>query len=120
MKTCVSTSTIICLLSILLFLATSATEAFAPSTKIFSATSKKNVLANNKSILHPRTPVALEAYKKKEPAKKPEEKEQTPPLKLLIAYMTPWRNPNSIFVYLFLLVYILGSYSEAKSAAGGM
>ncbi|KAL7559891.1 hypothetical protein ACA910_005388 [Epithemia clementina (nom. ined.)] len=32
---------------------------------------------------------------------------------LFLTYMTPWKNPNSIFVYLFLTLYLLGEYSEA-------
>lgn len=36
---------------------------------------------------------------------------------LLLTYMTPWRNPNSIFVYMLLTVYCLGKYSESKSIA---
>jgi hypothetical protein len=39
--------------------------------------------------------------------------------RMFLAYATPWRNPNSIFVYLFLIIFLLGKYSEAKSAAGG-
>ena len=32
---------------------------------------------------------------------------------LFLTYMTPWINPNSVFVYLFLTLYALGKYSEA-------
>jgi len=49
--------------------------------------------------------------------KKPEAREKIEnPLELLILYATPWKNPNSIFVYLFVLVYCLGKYSESQSA----
>lgn len=34
---------------------------------------------------------------------------------LLLQFMTPWKNPNSIFVYLFLILYILGTISEARN-----
>lgn len=40
-------------------------------------------------------------------------------LNLLILFMTPWKNPNSIFVYMLGLLYVLGTISEARSAAGG-
>ena len=42
------------------------------------------------------------------------ETESEPPsaLGLLVTYMTPWRNPNSIFVYMLLLLVALGKYSE--------
>jgi len=49
--------------------------------------------------------------------KKPEAREKIEnPLELLILYATPWKNPNSIFVYLFVLVYCLGKYSESQAA----
>lgn len=38
----------------------------------------------------------------------------TDPWELFIAYATPWRNPNSIFVYMLLTLYILGSITEAQ------
>jgi hypothetical protein len=38
-------------------------------------------------------------------------------LGLLLVYMTPWKNPNSIFVYMFAVVYGLGKYSESMMAA---
>jgi hypothetical protein len=49
-----------------------------------------------------KTPAAA----KKEPV--------TDPLQLFLAYATPWRNPNSIFVYMLLTLYILGSIEEAQ------
>ena len=55
--------------------------------------------------------------KKKE--EEPVREKQTNPVELIITYMTPWRNPNSIFVYLFLGVYLLGKYSEATLQNGG-
>ena len=39
---------------------------------------------------------------------------------LLFTYMTPWKNPNSIFVYMLLTLYCLGKYSEMKAATGGL
>jgi hypothetical protein len=53
------------------------------------------------------------AMKKKDEEKKIEMRQVTDPLELFILYATPWRNPNSIFVYLFLGLYALGTYSEA-------
>lgn len=32
---------------------------------------------------------------------------------LFLVYMTPWRNPNSIFVYMLLTLIALGKYSES-------
>jgi hypothetical protein len=52
---------------------------------------------------------------KKNPAEP--EREKGDVIGLLLLYMTPWRNPNSIFVYMLLLLYVLGSISESQSAA---
>ena len=43
-----------------------------------------------------------------------EEREKKSPLELMVVYMTPWRNPNSIFVYMFAILYALGKVSEAR------
>ena len=59
----------------------------------------------------------LDAKKKKGEEEPLREKKNA--LELVILYMTPWRNPNSIFVYLFAGVYFLGKYSEATLASGG-
>jgi hypothetical protein len=45
-----------------------------------------------------------------------EEKEQPRGLGLVLLFMTPWRNPNSIFVYMFGILYVLGKYGEMKSS----
>lgn len=64
----------------------------------------------------------LQAAKKQTPPTTNKQKRETvqitDPLELLVLYLTPWKNPNSIFVYLFALLYILGTISEARSAAG--
>eukprot|EP00536_Pseudo-nitzschia_multiseries_P001118 jgi/Psemu1/2584/gm1.2584_g len=59
----------------------------------------------------------LNAKKKKAVVEEEPEREKNNPLGLLIVYMTPWRNPNSIFVYMFGIVYALGKYSEAQAIA---
>lgn len=67
-----------------------------------------------------RPPTVLFAGKQQK--KKPSKIEPPPKvdgLSMFLAYATPWRNPNSIFVYLILIVYLLGTYSEAQSAAAG-
>ena len=60
-------------------------------------------------------PKAREAKKKQ--AALEQEREKKDGLGLFLLYMTPWRNPNSIFVYLLAALYFLGKYSEAQSAA---
>jgi len=45
----------------------------------------------------------------------PREREKiTDPLQLVLLYMTPWKNPNSIFVYMLLVVYVLGKLNENR------
>ena len=56
-----------------------------------------------------RSLAALSAQEREEA-----EKEERKGLQLVLLYMTPWRNPNSIFVYLFLILYVLGKMSEAR------
>ena len=57
------------------------------------------------------------SLKKKTGGDEEPEREKKNAIELVILYMTPWRNPNSIFVYLFATVYFLGKYSEAQSIA---
>lgn len=62
---------------------------------------------------------ALSAKKKKNNEREIQEKiKMTDPVQLLLLYMTPWKNPNSIFVYLFALLYALGKISEARMDTG--
>ena len=74
-----------------------------------------------------RSPTVLAAKNKKSGSnsKAPAKKDTTSnvvrtkidnPAELVLLYMTPWKNPNSIFVYLFLAVFLLGKYSESQSA----
>ena len=75
----------------------------------------KRVDPPNVRLTTTTTTTLLEAKKntKKSPAGS-EEKESPSALTMLIAYMTPWRNPNSIFVYMLLTLYALGKYSESQ------
>ena len=36
-------------------------------------------------------------------------------LDLILLYMTPWRNPNSIFVYFILIINILAKVKETSA-----
>ena len=60
--------------------------------------------------------VVLDAKKKKIVEEK-QEMVKTNGFEKVLLFMTPWRNPNSIFVYMFATVYFLGKYSEAQSIA---
>lgn len=33
--------------------------------------------------------------------------------KIILAFLTPWRNPNSIFLYLLIIVSVLGKMNES-------
>lgn len=57
------------------------------------------------------TSLSLEA--KKDKSMPDQKKKNEWDLGLLLVFMTPWRNPNSIFVYMFLILYGLGKMSEA-------
>jgi hypothetical protein len=51
----------------------------------------------------------------KKPTNTEEEKKQVvDPLELFILFMTPWRNPNSIFVYMLIIINILGRMQESQ------
>ena len=43
-----------------------------------------------------------------------EKKQVVDPLELFILFMTPWRNPNSIFIYMLLIINILGRMQESQ------
>ena len=34
---------------------------------------------------------------------------------IIAGFLTPWRNPNSIFLYMLIILTVLGKYNEAKS-----
>jgi hypothetical protein len=72
-------------------------------------------LSRSIDVLH--SPSALSVRKKNntEIKKEVEKAQQAWDWKLILVYMTPWRNPNSIFVYMFALIYALGKYSESHN-----
>lgn len=71
------------------------------------------------SLSSSRPSTALLAGKQKKPSNVKVEPPKVDGLRMFLAYATPWRNPNSIFVYMLLILFLLGKYSEAKSASGG-
>jgi hypothetical protein len=69
---------------------------------------------------HLPSTTALNAKKKIDPSPAPkQERKQLDGLGLIFLYMTPWKNPNSIFVYMLLILYCLGKYSETHATASG-
>ena len=41
-----------------------------------------------------------------------ETKEKVPASKMLLAFLTPWRNPNSIFLYMILIINLLAEVKK--------
>jgi acyl-coenzyme A synthetase/AMP-(fatty) acid ligase len=85
----------------------------APPTSSVSFTSPINpspVVVQQEEM---RRTVAL-ASKKKGPDDKKPEKEKVSGLDLVLLYMTPWKNPNSIFVYFILIINILAKIKEMQ------
>ena len=88
--------------------------AFQPQPLLKTKALESQTRPTSNLVLVPPTPrqptcLSLKINKKD----KPEEKKKMEwGLDLFLVYMTPWRNPNSIFVYLLLLLYSLGKYSE--------
>ena len=95
----------------LLLLVATASAFVEPTATRFTS------VATSPDLTFSRACVSLEAAKKKG-AEKKERETVTDPAKLVLLYMTPWRNPNSIFVYLFGILYALGKYSEVHSLTG--
>jgi hypothetical protein len=110
--------------ALVLLLALGAVDAFhhpvasvrcAPPTSSVSSTSPTNpsrvVLVLQQEEM--RATVVLSAKKKGPDNKKPE-KEKVSGLDLVLLYMTPWKNPNSIFVYFILIINILAKIKETQ------
>ena len=47
-------------------------------------------------------------------AEEEKKKQVVDPLELFILFMTPWRNPNSIFLYMLIILNILGRMQESQ------
>ena len=89
-------------------------DAFQPSLSSRSSLSTQKIgQASRFSIETALFQAKPKNSKKQIVAKEPAEKEKQTGISLLFTYMTPWRNPNSIFVYMFGLLYALGKYSES-------
>jgi hypothetical protein len=75
------------------------------------AFSKSNVMEN--SLKHRNSALCVKKKSKEiEEAANSGAKKKLDPLELIVLFMTPWRNPNSIFVYMFLVLYVLGKMNE--------
>jgi hypothetical protein len=120
----------------LLFLLVGTTDAFhQPSSRSWGMLSPTVRIAAREGRLVPGIDIllhggkeetgtsvtALDVIKKKkvspEIAEPGQVKERVSGIGLFFLYMTPWKNPNSIFVYMLVTLYFLGKYSEAHSVA---
>ena len=103
----------------LFFLSTRRIESFEASSigRIQCYTSHRTSFAT----FSPSSLTVLDAKKnqknKMSPSVEEEDKDRPRGLRLVLVFLTPWLNPNSIFLYLFLTVFLLGKYSEAQSIA---
>lgn len=72
------------------------------------------VVVKTRTSLHAIKKDSSNKTKKQNSTEKTAKKKVNDPLELFLAYATPWRNPNSIFVYMLLTLYILGSITESQ------
>ena len=96
----------------------SAVHAFAPKSTVGKHVAP-SVASNNpfNDVNAQETTSVLTAKKpnKKSGGGAEEEKKQVvDPLELFILFMTPWRNPNSIFLYMLIIINILGRMQESQ------
>ena len=105
----------------LFFLSTRRIESFEASSigRIQCYTSQ--FPCSSSATFSPSSLTVLDAKKnqknKMSPSVEEEDKDKPRGLRLVLVFLTPWLNPNSIFLYLFLTVFLLGKYSEAQSIA---
>ena len=95
-----------------------AVVAFSPQVRPLanSRAVSKNIASSGAASLSARADTAVFAAKKPKgsEAKEGEKKQVVDPLELFILFMTPWRNPNSIFIYMLLIINILGRMQESQ------
>ena len=95
----------------------SAVVAFPPQVRplVRSQAASKNVASSGASSIARADTVIVAAKKPKSgEAEDIEKKQVVDPLELFILFMTPWRNPNSIFIYMLLIINILGRMQESQ------
>mmetsp|Transcript_18241 Transcript_18241/g.32145 ORF Transcript_18241/g.32145 Transcript_18241/m.32145 type:complete len:178 (+) Transcript_18241:83-616(+) len=76
--------------------------------------------SNNKKIVSstPKKSIKKNISKNKKITKSTGDNEASQPKpeidwgKILLAFLTPWRNPNSLFLYLLIIVSVLGKLNE--------
>ena len=110
------------LIAVFLIIGPSTVHAFAPQSTV-SKRVAPSVVSNDPFV---NDPYAQETSKRNTvlfAAKKPtksgggageEKKQVVDPLELFILFMTPWRNPNSIFLYMLIIINILGRMQESQ------
>jgi hypothetical protein len=111
-------STVLALLLLLL----GRSDAFHPmpnvrhAPSVFTAPSPTTSTPSIRHLVEPNTMrvAALAAKKGGQDDKIPEREKASSGLDLFLLYMTPWRNPNSIFVYFILIINILAKVREAQ------
>lgn len=97
--------------------------AFAPLSNVQKIPGPELASSSSYTPFAPPTQVGCTStttlYAKKKDLKKkvapPARKKMDWNLGLVFVYMNPVRNPNSIFAYMFLVLYVLGKYSESHN-----
>ena len=95
----------------------SAVVAFSPQVRplAHSQAASTNIASSGASSIARADTVIVAAKKPKSgEAEDIEKKQVVDPLELFILFMTPWRNPNSIFIYMLLIINILGRMQESQ------
>jgi hypothetical protein len=83
----------------------------AAKKTMFGASSNKKKVVPKKKVVLPKKKVV--PPKKKMITKKTDgTKERIPASKMLLAFLTPWRNPNSIFLYMILIINLLAEVKK--------
>ena len=93
----------------------SAVHAFAPQSTVGKhVASSVNNPFNDVNAQEIMSSTAIFAAKKPNKSTEEEKKQVVDPLELFILFMTPWRNPNSIFLYMLIILNILGRMQESQ------
>ena len=107
-------------LAVAALIGASTVHAFAPQSVVGKHVQPSVVLnnpfndANAQEIMSSTAIFAAKKPNKSGDGTKEEKKQVVDPLELFILFMTPWRNPNSIFLYMLIIINILGRMQESQ------
>lgn len=107
------------ILTVFSLIGPTAVQAFAPKSTVGKHVAPSAVSNNpyndvNAQEITSSTAIFLAKKPNKGSGTEEEKKQVVDPLELFILFMTPWRNPNSIFLYMLIIINILGRMQESK------